>query len=69
MPLSRKLVASLISNVLVWAITYIIIRTGFSETAAVSSVIASVAGVLSGFISGWLVKEFPGLISASKPLK
>ena len=69
MPLSRKLVASFISNVVIWAGTYIIVRIGLADTASAASVVASVAGVVSGFATGWLVKEFPGLVSASKPLR
>jgi VIT1/CCC1 family predicted Fe2+/Mn2+ transporter len=69
MPLSRKLVASFISNVFIWVVTYLIAKAGFSASAEVSSAVASVAGVVSGFITGWLVKEFPGVITASKPLR
>lgn len=61
-PVSRKIVAQALTNILVALVTFVATKQGLNISTDVSSEIAGLASVLSGLWAGWLIRD-PGPVN------
>lgn len=61
-PVSRKLVASIITGAALYAIAYVGVRFGLHQTAAETAGESWLASTVGAFVSGWLTTELPGVV-------
>lgn len=61
-PVSRKVVAQALANVIVFAAGLALARLGLHANATTSAEVAAGAALLAGLGAGWLAKSYPKLV-------
>jgi hypothetical protein len=66
-PISRKLVASVVTSILVVAVTYAVTKLGLHDSVGTASLISGIIGQVAGAFAGWLAKEVPNVVGVQGP--
>lgn len=61
-PLSRKLVAAGLTNLLAFGIAFLVFKLGLHLSPIVATEVSGIVAWAAGLGAGWLAKEFPALI-------
>lgn len=67
-PVSRKVIASLLTSTVIYVVTLVAAKHGTDLTVMQADIVSVVAGNVAGFVAGWLRKEFPAVVSDGQDL-